>query len=424
MTRSVQHTRASLCVLIFAASIFLFGCGNNSGDASLALDPQTQQFLNDARSSLEFGSLPMAMAFTDSALARTPESADGHFLKAQLFLRTREVGQAEQAFLEVTRLNPDYPAAWFNLGNIAFSQQSFSEALEHYEKEAAVLERERQRLGAGYAVRFAETMSQLSLQKGRAYRQLVQDEEASTAFEEAIAFDSLNADAYADLSKSLKDKGSVAEALKYAEQALALAPYHPDYNYLIGAIKQEEGKAVEALPFLQTSIQAKPWSATARYNYGLALVEVGEQEAGELQLMIADTLQVLDERIEKTRQALEVTPDQPEQWLQLGTFLIQAGRIDEAVEPFTIASALQPNNLAIQSDIANLALIRGDTLTALRRWESIVAEKPDFADVWYNLGVIHALQNRYDEAEKAWRETLKHAPGHVEATESLKKIAS
>ena len=332
--------------------------------------------------------------------------------------------EAQQAFLEVTQVNPDYPAAWFNLGNIAFMQQSFSEALEHYEKEAAVLARQKEKLGTSYSVRYAETMSQLSLQQGRAYRQLVQDEQAKEAFKNAIQYDSTNADAYADLSKSLKDAGESREALAYAEKALTLIPVHPDYNYLVGALKHEEGLAEDALPFLQTSIQVKPWSATARYSFGLALVDVGQQEAGELQLRIADTLQVLDERIEKVRSTLQSTPNQANRWLQLGQLLIQAGRIEEAVEPFTIASSLQPANFAIRSDIANLSLIRGDTLDAIRRLESIIQLKPDYADVWYNLGVIHALQKRYPEAEKAWHETLKHAPDHPEARESLKKITS
>ncbi|MFK7844795.1 MAG: tetratricopeptide repeat protein [Rhodothermales bacterium] len=391
--------------------------------ATPPLDPVTQRHLDDVQSALNGGSLEMALAFADSAVSTQPQAADAHFTRGQVLLQMNNTADAAQAFRESLSLNADYPSAWFNLGNISFVNRQYSDAIASYEKEAVVEERQQEKFGASYAVKYKETMSRLSLQKGRAHRQLMQEEEAMTAFREAIAFDKMNAGAFADLSQSLRDAGLTDEALDHAEQALQLVPAHPDYNYLVGALKQEHGSAEDALPLLQRAVQLKPWFSQARYSMGLALVELGEEEAGKQQLQIADTLKALNDRIEKARIEAQSFPDEHTRWLNLGQLLIQSGRLGEAMQPFFVAESLEPDNLAIKNDIANLSLIQGDTLGAIRRLDQMLARQPAFADGWYNLGVMHALRGDFQKARNAWQQTLKLNPAHPEAKQNLDKIS-
>lgn len=428
--RSTSHLYADVsvmgfcsirAVLLITAFVCLSACQTTEHEQS-ATDPQAVALLDDARMMLAEGNFAMAMALTDSVLVTQPASADAYFLRGQILLQRRYVEEAEAAYRAALEIDDAYPSAWFNLGNIAFLRRQYTEAIDRYNQEMAITEAQYQKFGTAYAVRYGETMSRLAVQKGRAQRQLAEDDLAIAAFEQAIAYDSLNADAYADLSQSLKDAGKPEAAVPYATQALSLVPVDPDYNYILGALKHELGASKDAVPFLQRSLQLKPWLASARYSLGLALVELGEEDAGKLQLQLADTLQVLNDRIEKARFESQSYPNQHSRWINLGRLLIQAGRIDEAVQPLSVAEALQPDDLTIKNDLANLALVRGDTLAATRKLEAILAAAPDFADGWYNLGVVYAMQGAYGEARRAWEETLRHNPNHPEARQSIDRL--
>lgn len=413
----------SLFVTIFFF-VLVAGCENEQASNVSSLDAGTQQNLDDAQSAMEAGSFGMALMFADSAIAKQPRVADTHFMRGQVLLKAQRFEDAKEALNRVIQLNADYPSAWFNLGNVAFIERQYSEAIDAYDQEAAVTERQKERYGESFNVRYAETMSRLALQKGRAYRQLGRADESVAAFQQAIMFESVNADAHADLSQALMDAGDLQNALVHAEHARNLVPAHPDYNYLAGSLKRELGQTENAISDLQMSLQAKPWLSQARYNLGLALIDAGQTEAGELQLQLADTLQVLNDRIEKAKLNAQTFPREVERWLMLGKLYIQAGRVDEAVEPFAVAESLRPDDLAIKNDQANLALVRGDTLSAIRRLEQVLSISPTFADGWYNLGVIHALRKNYDDARKAWQQTLQHDPAHKQAQISLETLAS
>ncbi len=416
----------ALC-LVLTVCLVLTGCkGDVHKEAASHPGPSntapSTQVLEVARMALSEGMFTSALAFADSALAIDPDAADAQFLRGQVLFQMRDIAGAESAFESTLALQEDYPSAWFNLGNISFLRRKYSEAISRYDNEMAVTERQSEQFGVSYAVRYQETMSRLAVQKGRAHRQLAEDEAAVSAFRAALAFDSLNADAYADLSQSLKDAGKTDEALQYAEQAVSLVPVHPDYNYLLGALKQEAGEVNAAVPLLQRSLQLKPWLASARYSLGLALVELGEEDAGKLQLQLADTLQVLNDRIEKARFESQTYPDQVQRWLTLSRLLIQAGRVDEAVRPLSVAESLRPEDLSIKNDLANLALVRGDTLDAIQKFKILLSTKPDYAEGWYNLGVVYALQTKYSQARAAWEEALKHDPAHRDARSSIERL--
>ena len=396
------------------------GCSNEVEQAEL--NPKATVFIDDAMSALEAGFPKLALSFVDSALVAQSDHPIPHFLKGELLAELGNPDGADDAFREAISHNPDQLKAWFNLGNIAFSKREYATAIEHYEQEESVLDRNLKKYGTAFDVQYRESMSRAVQQQGRAHRQLANGEQALALFERAIALDSLNTEALVDMSQSLRDAGQEAGALKYAQRALRQQPLNPDYMYQVGALLHDIGRSEESVPLLQGALNQKPWLSEALYKLGLAMIQLGEEETGTGYVQMADSLQARNERIQKARFSAEQYADDPERWITLARYLIEVGRVEEAINPMTVAYSLDPQNLAIQNDLANLALIGGDTLVAIVRFEKILDKNPTYVDGWFNLGVIYALQGNYDEARLHWENTLQLDPSHQEAKTYLAQL--
>lgn len=414
--------------VVFSWIYLLSGCSDSTtttppdARAVTSLNENAARFFADAETAWQNDDLSLVLNLADSAISYQPEHPAPYFLKGQVLHRMNRIQEAEAAFHETLTKDPVFQAAWLSLGNLAFSSRKYSRAIEMYQRESQVLEAMKERYGVSFTPAYQEAISEVFVQQGRAQRQLGQDDAALTAFRAAIASDSTNAAAYADLSQSLNDTGLFDEAFAAAQRALQLAPGHPDYHFMIGSLLLEQEEAAQAIPHLQQTLRQKPWMSSAMYRLGMALVQTNQMETGQEVLAVADSLQKLNAAIDKARFNAQNYPDSPNQWLNLARLLIEAGRLEEAEEPFSIARSLQPGNLAISNDMANLALVRGDTTEAINRLERLLTQHPNFADGWFNLGVIAAMRENDNAARQAWQRTLAIDASHPLAAQYLERL--
>jgi tetratricopeptide (TPR) repeat protein len=105
-----------------------------------------------------------------------------------------------------------------------------------------------------------------------------------------------------------------------------------------------------------------------------------------------------------------------------GESLRRAGRIDEAIEAFQIALSLEPRFVALENNLANLYIMRGDTAAAIYHYKAILEQHPTLADVWLNLGAAYANTGRVEAARKAWQTALKYAPEDSTAKAYLARL--
>jgi len=66
---------------------------------------------------------------------------------------------------------------------------------------------------------------------------------------------------------------------------------------------------------------------------------------------------------------------------------------------------------------------QGDRAKALEHYEESLAADSTFADGWNNLGVLHAQEQRMDDARHAFSTALRHRPGHPKALSNLAALA-
>jgi|TARA_Y100000310_G_C20699317_1_gene828236 tetratricopeptide (TPR) repeat protein len=393
-----MNSKFTLIILI--CSCVFYDCQEKTD-----VDANAARFLLVAEDAFRQGSYNAALILTDSARSYSTDLADIYFLRGRVFTKLNRLDRAEQAYQKVVSIDPDYEGARFNLGSISFRRGELAEAIEHYRIEQD-----------------NHPSARVLVQIGRAYAGLGEVDNAVIAYEEAIDLDDKFAAAYMRLGHLFKDSGEIDRALDYATKGQQLEPENLDYKYFLGSLLLLTGHPEKSLPYLRQIIAHRPWHYWANHNLGQALFRVGKEEEGKRYMKTAEGLQESIQEVENWRSLAEMNPDQLMLWVNLSNALRRMGRVDEALEALLIALSLDPANLALQNNIANLNLMSGDTVKAIFRYEAILSRDSSLVDIWLNLGAVYASAGRTTEARTAWQNGLKYDPDHVTIKEYLETL--
>jgi predicted O-linked N-acetylglucosamine transferase (SPINDLY family) len=93
--------------------------------------------------------------------------------------------------------------------------------------------------------------------------------------------------------------------------------------------------------------------------------------------------------------------------------LYHGGKLVEALELAERALEKKSKSAVLLNVAAASAKALGDIEKAERYWRAAIVVKPDWPDIYSNLGNLLRESNRYDEAEKAYRQALKINPDHA-----------
>lgn len=123
--------------------------------------------------------------------------------------------------------------------------------------------------------------------------------------------------------------------------------------------------------------------------------------------------------IETYTQAISVSPNDAELHFNLGNAKKMNGDIDGALKSYQQALQLNPRNANICNNIGNLWLSKGNLPKAINNLQMSIKYKPDFAFAHYNLGCAFQEQQRYDDAIDSYKEAMLHKPDYFEAQNNL-----
>jgi tetratricopeptide (TPR) repeat protein len=93
----------------------------------------------------------------------------------------------------------------------------------------------------------------------------------------AIAMDATYPAAYSQLAKLYYSAGDIEKASEAIGQALARAPYHPEYLYVQGKILEKQGKLDDALGAFQRTVVVNPKESDAYFEMGAIYQQRGER---------------------------------------------------------------------------------------------------------------------------------------------------
>ncbi len=397
----------------------LQGCTGNSDRTSL--DARALEYAEHMQSAFYKGDLNAALALADSANAIDTDLPDVAFTRGLIYTRLKRFDDARSEYQKTLQLDANYRQAWYNLGHNAFLQREYRNALAYYNKERALIEAAQNNADTPDP-QTHQDLAAITAQIGRTYALLSVQDSAQMALEEAIAIDSTYAVAHAWLSELYENQGLVDQALIHAQRALEGSPEEVEYAYQVGSLLFQNDRLDEAAMVLSAVVQRWPGHEGAAYNLGRTLMALGREDEGQAMLNRVDQIQEMQEQAVLAQRAVEMNPNDPQRWITLGGFMLRSGYYDRAEEAFSSALTLQPNNALLLNDMANLAMVRGDTLLALQRFQSLLRRDSTFADAWLNIGIIYAMMDRPADARKAWENVLKYKPNDPDAKQYLARL--
>ena len=370
-----------------------FQPGASQPDIPQPMSPGVARFLRLGTEALQRHEFERALAFADSASRLSPGLADIPFLRGRIYAELLRLDEAEAAYRQALAIRPTYPGGWHNLGNVAFRQQQYREAIRHYRREFDVHPDPRP---------WREI--------ARSWVELGEADSARHAYGQALALDDTYASAHFGLALLLEDVGDFDGALSAVWRALDQEPDNPEYRYYAGAFLVRLDRWEEALDYLAAVIEHWPWHQGAHYNMARASMRLGRVEEARMFQERAEALRTLQASISQRETAVRAYPDNPYAHARLGASLRRARRYDDAMHAYRVALYLAPDNLDFRNNVAILHLLRGDTLVAIQSLEAMVQVDTTNVHTWINLGSLYGMAGWPEDACRAWNAALRIDP--------------
>jgi tetratricopeptide (TPR) repeat protein len=178
-------------------------------------------------------------------------------------------------------------------------------------------------------------------------------------------------------------------------------------EYLKGLFYAEEGSYKDSLKELQKVKKLDPESTYVRIKIASIYIRAGQLDKAEAEL----------------KEAKRLNPDNFD--ISLGLiFLYSYAQKDKELEAeykdfLERAHKSKPKDLRISEYLAQLYFYEKQPQEALKIYEEIAKEKPDYVDAIFWLGFLNEELKRHDAAIKMWKKALELDPNHSQTLNSL-----
>jgi tetratricopeptide (TPR) repeat protein len=324
--------------------------------------PDVQSMEPDVREHVTWAQNALAAAINDKATS-TEKLGTLYGLTGQVFHAYSLNSTAKECYLNASLLAPKDFTWVYLLGKLSEREGAVQQAINQYHAAG--------QLRPDYLPVFVSL--------GNIYLQLNRLDEAEANFRRAIEINENVAAAQYGLGQAALSKRSYAEAAKYLEKALSLAPESNRLHYALAMAYRGLGKMDQVQPHLAQS--------------GTVGVRVSDP--------LMDGLQDLAKgaRLHLIR----------------GRSALEARRYSEAVDQFRKAIAAQPDNLGAHVNLGAALSQTGDLAGALEQFEETLRLDPNHPNVHYNLGLLLSQSDHHEDAIKHLRAGVSSEPTDANA---------
>ena len=192
---------------------------------------------------------------------------------------------------------------------------------------------------------------------------------------------------------ALHNAGRLAEAEKVYRDVLQKDPRNADALQLLGLIEHQKGNNERAVELIRKAVTIRP-RAEFLINLAQAHKALGKTQ----------------EALEATQRALQMAPNIPEGWNNLGSLLKDLNRSAEAADAFRKAIALRPNYAVAHSNLGNALAQLGDAKGSEAALRRAVTIDPNYAEGYSNLAHLLTVLGRLEESVLLCRRAIALKP--------------
>ncbi|MEM1094756.1 MAG: tetratricopeptide repeat protein [Bacteroidota bacterium] len=393
---TIRPIRAAALVLV----LLLAACSDPAPKAvpsvQAPIPAEAAALLGQAQQAFRTGDTPRALQLADQAIGKAVLLPDAHFLKGRVYEQRQQFDAAVAAYGKALEQDANLQGAWYNLGNIAMSQQQFQQARQLYQREAA-LHPEEAYVWHGLA---------------GAYFELGVMDSARYAVEQALARDAAYAPALSSMADLHRFEGTFDAGVSFAQRAAEAAPDNAGYVSKYGTMLLMAEQYAEAVPVLREAVQRQPGDPEALLNLGRALQQTGRADEAVAFIQQAETARQLQVEITQAEALVRAEPNNLGHQARLAQAYQQAGRPADALRVYRVLETRAPNNLPLLNNIANLYIQQGDTAAARQRLDAILTRDPSVVEAWINRGFLYRVMGQPARAQAAWAEARRLNPNH------------
>ena len=319
------------------------------------LEPEVLEHVSSAQNAL-------AAAIKDPA---TPADKLGELygLTGQIYQAYSLNSPAKECYLNASRLAPKDFRWFYLLGKLYEREGNSQQAINYYNAT--------RQLRPDYFPVFVNL--------GNIYLQLNRLDEAEPNFKRALEINENIAAAQYGLGQAALSKRSYADAARYLEKALALAPESNRLHYALAMAYRGLGRMDQAQSHVALS--------------GTVGVRVSDPLVDGLQDLIKGA------RLHLIR----------------GRTALEARRFSEAADQFRKAVAAQPDSLPAHFNLGAALTQTGDLPGAIKEFEEVLHLDPNHPNTHYNLGLLLAQLNRHEEAIQHLQSAVADTPSDINA---------
>ena len=209
--------------------------------------------------------------------------------------------------------------------------------------------------------------------RGNAYGEIGNHEQAISDFDRAIQINPDYANAYHDRGVVYGKLGDRGQAISDFDRAVEINPkYAAAYNNR-GAVYDILGKKRQAIQDFNKAIEMNPEYAEAYYNRGAAYGELGEQR----------------QAISDYDRAIEINPKFAEVYINRGAAYRELGDRRQAISDFDRAIEINPDYAKAYFNRGVVHYELGDQRQAISDYDRVIEINPDYAKAYFNRGIAY-----------------------------------
>ena len=349
-----------------------------------------------------------------------------HFAQGLLFLANRKAEQAEESFLQAAEFSPMSSEVVLKLAETQMSLGKVEEAklnclkAAHLDPDSAKVRRTLAKiyLRAGQLAEAAAEMERVILlepQKLTGYRDLAaiyykqkKQDEAIRVYTKSVDANGGDPRARLPLAKALQRAGKADEAESQFRKIIELAPLDIQSYTNLAAFEIARGRPEAAIEVYQDAIDKMPQEPDAYLQLG----------------GVYGQLERTDDAQAMYRQALEVAPGAVAAYGALAQIEEKRNDITEAIDIYQDGLRARPDSITLRFGLASAYVHARNRPAAISEFNRIVELVPRWAEAHYHLGVLYALDDAHELADRHLRRALLLAPTLVSARRHLARTTA